>query len=499
MSLVPLAFTTVALLIPTLLHRWEHARVSPHLPVRQWARGVWAMVLALILSFGASLFALSVARGHLANLVPLALISVLLFPWPITRHVLIPLGAARAAWNLAQLAGWMWRGDVPGGQLVAGAWAALRQRVPNPLTIAWLQARASELDRLEAAGVLGHALLADLVGDREQARRLVRSVASFDDDHCPPIARYLADEWRIADAAARADWAEVELLGRAPGSRSRAARWLGAAAARLIGYPPVPHDAELVLRWLLAPGRIAGLSLLRRALATARVEAVPEARRPSTSLHVPVIEPAHLLDTHARTLLAGNVDGPRLLALGRAWDRALGDPSLRERTIQRALALRGGDPELVLQRLGRQIEADLLAVARDAGVPLSTLEADVGALRRVARTLRHHLLDDLALVCEALERRVRERRPLPPLDELREFLAVRDQYERTVQLGGTELVRIAFSQVHDPLCALAVWLWDERGETAIAHAMFRWLMHEAMIAGDEEAAELQRRNVACGS
>jgi hypothetical protein len=28
--------------------------------------------------------------------------------------------------------------------------------------------------------------------------------------------------------------------------------------------------------------------------------------------------------------------------------------------------------------------------------------------------------------------------------------------------------------------------------------MFRWLGHEAVMAGDEEAAELQRRNVACG-
>jgi hypothetical protein len=28
--------------------------------------------------------------------------------------------------------------------------------------------------------------------------------------------------------------------------------------------------------------------------------------------------------------------------------------------------------------------------------------------------------------------------------------------------------------------------------------MFRWLGHEAVLAGDEQAAELQRRNVACG-
>ena len=42
-------------------------------------------------------------------------------------------------------------------------------------------------------------------------------------------------------------------------------------------------------------------------------------------------------------------------------------------------------------------------------------------------------------------------------------------------------------------------MWEIRGETAIANAMFRWLLHEAMIAGDEESIALQRKNVACGA
>lgn len=495
MAMVPLAFVTIAVLLPTLLHRWEYARISPHLPRKPWANGVWAIVLALILCFVGALFVLSIARGHASNLVPLSLIVLLLVPWGITRAVLIPLGAWRAAWNLTQLAGWMWRGDVAGGQFVAGTWALLRRRVPDPAAIAWLGARRDELPQLEGSGVLGCALLADVLGDREQARRLMRSVASFDDVHCPPIARYLANEWRISDAAARGDWAEVELLGRSLHRRSRAARLLGGIAARLIGYPPVPGNLQLIALWLLAPSRARNFGLLVRALAT---PPGPEWSKPTTRTIAKPIDPDVLLATHARTLVQPRVVTSQLLALASAWDRVLSEPGLREQTVRRALALRGGDPDQVLAKLGRQVELDLASLARTARVPLATLEEAQGALRRVARELRHELLDDLALACEALDRRVRDRRALPGLDELREFLAVQEQYERVHRLGGGELLRIAFSQAHDPLCNLAVWLWDERGETAIANAMFRWLLHEATIVGDEEAVGLQRRNVACG-
>lgn len=496
MALVPLAFITIAVALPILLHRWEQARISPHLPRQPWAHGLWAIVLALILALVGSLFVLSIARGHVANLVPLSLIVLLLFPWPITRLVLIPLGAWRAAWNLTQLAGWIWRGDVPGGQVVAGAWALLRRRKPDPAAIAWLAARRDELPRLEGAGVLASALLADALGDREQARRLVRSVASFDEQQCPPIALHLANEWRIADAAARGDWAEVELLGRAPHRRSRVARLLGAVAARLIGYPPIPSRLEIVGLWLLAPSRLRNLGLLRRALDSSLDATI---LKPTTRAGAPAIEPASLLAAHARALVQTGVPASQVLALGRAWDQALTDPSLREQTIRRSLALRGGDPDQVLAKLGRQIEHDLASLARSAKIPLATLEQAEGTLRRVARELRHELLDELALACEALDRRVRHRQALPALDELREFLAVQAHYERVHRQAGGELLRIAFTQVHDPLCNLAVWLWDERGEAAIANAMFRWLLHEATVVGDEEAIGLQRRNVACGS
>jgi hypothetical protein len=497
MPIFPLAFTTIAILLPTLLHRWEHVGVSPHLPPKQWARGLWSVVLALILSFVAALFALSVGRGHIINMIPLAAVLVLLFPWPITRLMLIPLGFWRPAFHMAQLSGWVWRGDVSGGQLVAGAWAVLRQRHPSPSAIVWLSARRDEIEPLGAPGVLGSALLADALGDHAAARRLMQIVADFDDDQRPPLTRYLANEWLVADAASRGAWADVELRGRSPHRRSRATKLLGDVAARLIGYPPVPGNLALILRWLLAPSRWRTFSLVRRALLEPQVQVVPEVRRPA-EIPALTLEGHALLAAHSGAIASGRIPTIELHQLGRGWDQMLADPSVRSQTARRALALRAGDPDLVLERLGRQVEADLSALARAGAVPLAELEDHSKTLRRVARELRHALLDELAIMSEGLEARVRARRQLAPLDELREFLALREHYERVCELGGPELVRIAFSQIHDPLCNLAVWLWDERGETGIANAMFRWLGHEAVMAGDEQAAELQRRNVACG-
>ena len=497
MPLFPLAFTTLAILVPAVLHRWEQVGVSPHLPAREWARGLWAVVLALILSFAAGLFALSVGRGQLSHIVPLAAIFVLLFPWQLTRYLLVPLGAWRAAWHLAQLAGWVWRGDVPGGQLVAGAWALRRRRIPDPEAIAWLVSQRDGLVRLEAAGLLGSALLADALGDRRGAREMMRMIEDFHEAHRPPMTRFLANEWRVADAAQRGDWREVEQLGRSPQRRSRLTRLLGEVAARLRGDPPVPSDARLVLLWLLAPKRRMTLGLLRRALAQPRLDGSAELG----PLPAPPTGPsgASLLVRHGAALGSGGLPARELIALARSWERQLADPQLRRATTRRAVTLRAGDPEAALARLRREVEEDLTQLARAGAVSLAALEPaseDCPALRRVSRELRHEMLDELAIVSESLDARVRAQREVEPLAELRDFLRLRALYERTCTLGGPELVRIAFCQVHDPLSNQAVWLW-QRDEAASARAMFRWLGHEATVAGDDEAAELQRRNDAC--
>ncbi|WP_052552112.1 hypothetical protein, partial [Enhygromyxa salina] len=71
--------------------------------------------------------------------------AIVLFPWPIARHLLIPRGHVKLAWAVTRLSFWVWRRDVRGGALVAASWAAARQAQrgdpPSPAQLAWIERR----------------------------------------------------------------------------------------------------------------------------------------------------------------------------------------------------------------------------------------------------------------------------------------------------------------------------------------------------------------------
>jgi len=134
------------------------------------------------------------------------------------------------------------------------------------------------------------------------------------------------------------------------------------------------------------------------------------------------------------------------------------------------------------------------AVARRRPLPV-----DAGRLvARAESRLRDRLLSEIELASTAIRDRAAERRPLPILDEWREWLALRALVERAVALGGPSLRRVAYTRVHPDAGKLAVWLWNQRIERAVANAIFRWLLDEAVAVGDEEATSLEGDNVRCG-
>lgn len=65
-------------------------------------------------------------------------------------------------------------------------------------------------------------------------------------------------------------------------------------------------------------------------------------------------------------------------------------------------------------------------------------------------------------------------------------------YERGF-LGGPELGCLAFTKVHTDVCALAVWLFNDRKEKPIANAMFRFLLAEATAVGDAARSSCRPR------
>lgn len=434
-------------------------------------------------------------------------IAVALFPWPVVRGLLIPRGHVRLAWGLSHLSFWIWRRDVPGGAQIAAAWACLRApgRRGSAATEdarAWVEGRRdgrhsdSERWNLGGAGIVATGLLAAARGDRPTARRLLASAAELAEPTWPPRAAVVAWEWLCGDALERGAWREVEFLARTAPATSRSVDLFGSIAARLTGVSPVPDDAELRRRWLLAPHRVATWPLVRRALAAPR-EARTRRRttvarpRPARAGQDPL---AHALAMHAQTLARGG-SRDAIVSLAAAWDRAFTDPALDTLILRRGLALAAKQVEDAKRTLRQTVEADLVALLKAAGAKLGD---ETGVLEAASRSLRDELLEGIETAVAVLLERVESRRPLSPIDEWQAFLAVRDQYVDAVAVGGLELRRVAFAEAHGPLCSLAVWLWNDRNERALGNAMFHWLLAEAVIVDDPEAIALQERNTACG-
>ncbi|WP_129353757.1 hypothetical protein [Sorangium cellulosum] len=512
-----LAISIGVRVIVAAAERWA----SPGPPPRAGGPSTGALVVWFVLVPLAVLLAICVAAGQLSCALLLAPLLPIVAPWPVARHVLIPLGLPRAAYHVARLSDWTWRADRRGGAALAAAWTLCRARRPDPAAEAWIHERlegagdrggaagrsgdagrdgVAAASPLRGAGVAAGAMLAAYRGDLDGARALFASVASLDERACPREARRVAAGWLAAEAASRGDWATAQR--RAREERGRELSLLGAVADRLLGEAGAPGALELWLRWLAAPRRRATLPLLRRALAAGAGAPRPEPAEPEPCAakvaegdlwsRAMLLHAALLLRPHDR------VSGDELRRLGGAWDAALEDERAQAELRERARALGAPGAQAAIGALARAVEEDLAAALRAARVPHAAWDDLGGTIGRARRRLRDELLSEVEIACDALRRRVDERRALAPLSEWREWISLRAQYEAAAELAGLELRRLAFPKVHADVCHAAVWLFNTRKERAIGNAMFRWLLAEAEALDDARIASLQRGNVACG-
>ncbi|GEM_PF-623958 len=448
------------------------------------------------------------------------LCGLVLFPWPIVRLWLIPRGRPKLAWALTRLSCWVWRDDVRGGALIAAAWAALRQadthgELPQA-TAQWIEARRDQAPllsvrwRLGGAGIVASGLLAAARGRTDAARELSASAADLAEQAWPKPAIAIAWAWLSADAMERGAWRELHFLTRTAPVRTRTLEFFAAVAARITGAATHPDDRALRRLWLLAPHRRGNRPLLERALAAPSLTrgSRPAARRRAASprrddpgegtLALAMRLHAELLVAAAGTSPGAELDVEALTRVAAAWDRAFEDPTLERALTERSRVLSAGRSATErVQALRASVQADLYALIRGARIELRLLEGH-GVLDAAARDLRRTLLDGLETSLAGLQRRVDAERPLAGIDEWRSFMAVREQYRAAAAIGGIALRRLAFRETESPVCALAVWLWNEREERALGNAIFHWLLAEAVIVDDEAATALYERNVECG-
>ncbi len=420
--------------------------------------------------------------------------------WPFARFVLVPLGLVRAAYYVAY-ASFRARGGAgrrraarreprvpPQGRLRRGDGGVAGGEDPGA-------------DGAPGAAIAAAAAMAAARGDKEGARALFESARTLDPSVCPSAARHAASEWLAAEAAARGAWGEVIEIAGDPAGAGRSAKLLAGVARRLTGGLAAPGRAEPLWLWATAPGWLGTFAIVERALSVPDGEAPPEdddddvpaPRAPDGDLL------ARALSAHVVLLSSKKVKPADVARVGRAFDAAFEDAALGVEVDERATLLGATRAGAVLGRLRADVETSLFELLKSHHIALDDTVDELGDVAaRAQRRLRDETLTVIEALSDAVRNRVNERRALSAIDEWREWSALRIAYQRGVTLGGPELRYLAFTKVHSDVCALAVWLFNDRQEKAIANAMFRFLLDEATATGDQDAIALQTKNVGCG-
>lgn len=483
-------------LLGILLFRLRRHAIDARRTDRTWRYLAWSFLSATLTAIVVSgvLFAALVLLVH--GLWWLALPVLMLLAIPVAqhltvRHVLVPLGAVRTAFWVGHFAT-MQDSDAYG--LVCAAWAHAHR--PDPRDEAWLIARRDKRKPLGDAEVVVTALIAAARGDADTARLLMRSTLDLVEVH--PTVRELVGEWLACDAAERGAW--HELAADASAARFPATSltyFLEGVAARRIGAAAAPNRAALLARWALAPYHRFTFAYLATPAGVTEpiVEAVAtlvvandDANNASEAAPLSRAVAAHV------ALLNRGTSAVTLAATTLAWDAALADPATRLWVATRALELGcpGGAADRALREVAKAVTEELgdRADAAAHGPPAS--RGAVGDA--LARRLRHGRLDALEAGFSRWEDRRRDGAYRASIDEWREWMALRGQYDAAVRSGGADLRRLAFPHAYKMGNSMAAWLWNTRNEYALAHAVFAWLLGEAMLVGDSEALDVLTRN-----
>ncbi|MEM6291867.1 MAG: hypothetical protein AAGA54_11400, partial [Myxococcota bacterium] len=423
-----------------------------------------------------------------------AMTMVVMQPGVIVRAVLVPMGAWQWARAASRWGGPPWLRDPEGGAALMGV-LALRQR-PS----ANVDAAAEDLETglmaapLRGAGLVAAGLLADLRSNATEARRILLSVDDLDPDACPPLARAIANDWLLDDAANRERWGEVDARSEHALSLSASGRLLHTVAQRLLGRA---SRLDLLKAWMLAPKRWQTLSLLDRAWDD------------SESIEYPVVDHdltrraanGHgLLGTGAASLhldaiaahRRGELRADVLERLGLAWDETLWDVGLRRRVRGRSIDL----------DCDATVEESMIELHRALCVEVASMMPPRGDIPRRGKTLTRAI----GLFSSAQELRIKQaalrlERAMsatvsPTATELwNDWLEIRDGYALHHRADVADL-KALFQRVDAAMSPVVHWMWHARGERPMANAIATWLALEADRVSEEDAARYHRQYVA---
>ena len=453
----------------------------------------------------AVLGALAAARNApvVATLV-LCATSVALFPWLLTRYVLIPLKWRRASSALARLALWTFRHDPGAGPMLAEALVLTRKYPAPEREIARLESRLCEPTSrtMRGASITAHGLLAMSKGQFDRARWAFESLEMLHPLAAPAVARRIGSRFRMATAAASGDWKSLERLAAGYGRLTRSAWFYGALARWHLGRRTIPLALWLRVTWALAPGRRRSRAWLNAAIAgrrTSEGDAEKPAMLPEWS-HAVIAPFDEALRRHAALAIAR--DGPAASeawrACAAAWRAVFDDHRSSEHVKERGRELGVVKLEEALGLFGSSVRHDLASEARRPGIDHEDLSAGGPVGSWVAAYLIEEDLRDIEFRVQAIEERQRAKTILPIGDVWLEVAALHTKFEESAHRLGEPFVCAACPVIGGVVLNHAAEIYNNRGERPIANATFRWLARCAERAGNAELFRICDENGALG-
>ena len=485
---------------------------------RTWSgrSGNWGVVWLLAgPTWLATMLWLRMEGFHPVACAAFAVTTLLLFPWPITRMVLIPLGLSRLAASVTRLADWTWGADPTGGAALAAVLAAshsagdhgadqpaggpgllarCRRMVSRPADVASARQRLQGLELISAGGVMAAAVMADSDNDHEAGDALAASLDHFDPQVVPVASLRLRAErtvWRLmANTLITDDERRRTLLDLPRHGSSTVA--LVQALVRRQDEPTPRHRAAVGWWWLMAPRKRHTWSLLRGTtwLPTTATATATTTTTTTTTTTLTFGGAAH---RHAELAAREVVLVVDVAQLAGAWEQALADAIATVRARATVLGVNGDDAEGGLRATVHNALVSLVQRLDLSDVDTTTLPA---AMQRAIDDVRSQRMDALEITVATWRLRLQDAIDRQPIDELREWAALR-RLGGAVASTGSNGAWIAHEASQWVVCELAVRLWNVRREHRLANAMFRSLLDDATRVGDTRGAETQRANVAC--
>ncbi len=402
-------------------------------------------------TFIASVFAL---QGGIFSILVFVVACLLWFGGPLATFVATPIGSPRVASTLAVVGAIPHHLDRRGLGSIAAARSCLvlrNRRHPGLAgALTYVDKRIADTAVLRPGTVVARGFCCVVLGDREQAQLLFKSVGDFAAPLRSGPAQFFAARWLIADAASRGEWGALQVLPRR--LNTALTRFAAECATRIKQGPAAVARTTLVERWLLTSSRVATVPLLKMAW--------------SAPTRPPTADASYLLARHAAAL-RGHVTSEDMLELAMSWDRAMAEvpPPFRMTVLDDLNALADSNPDL----RGRH--------------PYFSNNAD-------------EVLRSFEIAVEAFQRRIADERWLTPIDEWVEIAVLRQLYDDLAVDASRR--SIAFDTIRLVITNYAAELFNRRHQKPIANALFLWMEREARFARDEELLQLNKKNVACG-